>query len=512
MDSEIIDISNLNDGMDDLRSVNFGGGIELLMNDKAKDGKSKSKGFDDDISIDDLNKLENELNELSDSAGSFNIDSGSSSYSPKSDIFSASSNDRQPFGVRFDDTSSSGTSGPSISIGQSTAETGDANSKTWDGFGKFNNVPINPDRTVPVQPAMSKEELLREKFKYLRKLEALEKKGVELSKKYNMESPLAEMQGEYETIMEEKTKQNSVKFQGNMMMAVINGIEFLNNKFDPFDIKLDGWSEQLNENINDYDEIFAELYEKYKSKATMAPELKLMFQLGGSALMLHMTNTMFKSSMPGMDDIMRQNPDLMRQFQNAAVNSMGQSNPGFGGFMSGLMNPEPEIPMGRGPPPPPMATQGPNSAPYMGGRPGNNNSMNMGAGMGRSSIPNMNDGINIRENQSNPVNIERTPRRPAQQQSSQRPEMKGPSDISEILSGLKTKTINIQEQPQPQQFQQQQFQQPQMETDSVSINNDSTISISDLKDLQGSGSGNGNMPKRSRRKPRSDKNTISLDI
>jgi hypothetical protein len=360
---------------------------------------------------------------------------------------------------------------------------------------------------------MSKEELLREKFKYLRKLEALEKKGVELSKKYNMDSPLAEMQGEYETIMEEKTKQNSIKFQGNMMMAVINGIEFLNNKFDPFDIKLDGWSEQINENINDYDEIFAELYEKYKSKATMAPELKLMFQLGGSALMLHMTNTMFKSSMPGMDDIMRQNPDLMRQFQNAAVNSMGQNNPGFGGFMSGLMNPEPDIPMGRGPPPPPMATQGPNSTPYMGGRPGNNNSMNMGSGMGRSSIPNMNDGINIRENQSNPVNIERTPRRPPQQQqqsqsSNQRPEMKGPTDISEILSGLKTKTINIQEQSQ-QPHQQPQLP-PQMDPDSVSINNDSTISISDLKELQGSGSGN--MPKRSRRKPRSDKNTISLDI
>jgi len=233
---------------------------------------------------------------------------------------------------------------------------------------------------------------------------------------------------------------------------------------------------------------------------------------------LHMTNTMFKSSMPGMDDILRQNPDLMRQFQNAAVNSMGQSNPGFGGFMSGLMNPEPEIPMGRGGPPPPMATQGPNSVPYMGGRPGNNNSMGMG--MGRSSIPNMNDGINIRENQSNPVNMERTPRRSQQQQqqqqqqqsSSQRPEMKGPSDISEILSGLKTKTINIQEQPV---FSNPPMMPPsmsssQLDQDAQSINNDSTISISDLKDLQNS---SGNMPKRSsRRKPRSDKNTISLDI
>jgi hypothetical protein len=178
------------------------------------------------------------------------------------------------------------------------------------------------------------------------------------------------MQGEYETIMEEKAKQNSVKFQGNMMMAIINGIEFLNGRFDPFDIKLDGWGEQINENITDYDEIFGELYDKYKSRASMAPELKLLFQLGGGAMMVHMTNTMFKSAMPGMDDILRQNPDLMRQFQSAAVNSMGQSNPGFSGFMSGIMNPEPEVPSGRGPPPP-MQTQGPFAAPPSVSRGGN---------------------------------------------------------------------------------------------------------------------------------------------
>ena len=102
-----------------------------------------------------------------------------------------------------------------------------------------------------------------------------------------MESNLDEMIGEYEMIIAEKEKSNSMKFQGKMLMAAITGIEFLNSKFDPFDIKLDGWAEQVNENLDDYDEIFAELHEKYKSKASMAPELRLLFQLGGSAAMLH---------------------------------------------------------------------------------------------------------------------------------------------------------------------------------------------------------------------------------
>jgi hypothetical protein len=272
-----------------------------------------------------------------------------------------------------------------------------------------------------------------------------------------------------------------------MMMAIINGIEFLNSRFDPFDINLDGWGEQLNENITDYDEIFGELYDKYKSKASMAPELKLLFQLGGSAVMVHMTNTMFKSAMPGMDDILRQNPDLMRSFQTAAVNSMSQTSPGFSGFMNGIMNPEPEPPRGRGPPAP-MATQGPNAVPPPQGRGGNNNYANRpDITMARGNF--VDDGINIRENNFTTGNgIESAER------SRRRPDMKGPSDISDILSGLKTKTINIQE---PQQFQ-----------TNINTNDSSTISINDLKDLQM----DGNLPKKSRRKPKSDKNTVSLDI
>ena len=483
--SDIIEISEL-DMNDNLggnwdapkKTTNFGGGLEFLMNDKVKESNRQFS----DINLEDLNNLENELNDLVD-------DVPANNFKAKSDLFGYSSNDDRQ-SVRFDDNDSNGNgngNGNGNSIGQSTAETNN-DSSTWDGYGKFNNVPLNPDKSFSSQPQMSKEELLREKFKYLRKLEALEKKGVELSKKYSMESPLAEMQGEYETIMDEKTKQNSVKFQGNMLMAIINGMEFLNNRFDPFDIKLDGWSEQINENITDYDEIFGELHDKYKSKASMAPELKLLFQLGGSAMMVHMTNTMFKSAMPGMDDILRQNPDLMRSFQNAAVNSMSQTNPGFSGFMSGLMNPEPSVPFGSGPPPP-MATQGPNSVPQPNGRPGNNSYGNRpDISMAKSSFAGIDDGINLRETFNRNEAQERSMRQPQP-----RPEMKGPTDISDILSGLKTKTINIQE------------QQPQFSQNNT--NDNSTISISDLKELQG----DGNMPKRSRRK-KSNSNTVSLDI
>ena len=460
MDITELDFTDDNFGGTENKSSNFGGGLELLMNDRIKENKTTTS----DIDMNDLNNLENELNNLAD-------DSQTSSFKPKSDLFGGPS-------VSFSE--------PTIKLnsdndlGSSTQQTENDN-KTWDGYGKFNNIPLNPDKVLPNEPKLSKEETLREKFMYLRKLEALEKKGIELSKKYSMESSLQEMMGEYETIIDEKTKNNSVKFQGNMLMAVINGMEFLNSKFDPFDIKLDGWSEQIQENINDYDEIFGELHDKYKSKATMAPELKLLFQLGGSAMMVHMTNTMFKSAMPGMDDILRQNPDLMRSFQSAAVNSMSQSNPGFSGFMSNVMNPEPQNPSGSGPPPP-MQTQGPNSVPPPQGRPGNNSYARPDLNFSKSNF--VDDGISLRENFERPDIQDRTTRRPG----APRPEMKGPSDITDILSGLKTKTINIQE-TQP-------------------VNDSSTISISDLKDMQSQG----NMPKRSGRRKKSASNTVSLYV
>tara|TARA_B100002019_G_C20954671_1_gene443264 strand:- start:210 stop:644 length:435 start_codon:yes stop_codon:yes gene_type:complete len=45
---------------------------------------------------------------------------------------------------------------------------------------------------------------------------------------------------------------------------------------------------------------------------------------------------MFKSSLPGMDDIMRQNPDLMNHFTKAAMSSMEQSSPGLNNFMNDM--------------------------------------------------------------------------------------------------------------------------------------------------------------------------------
>jgi hypothetical protein len=484
---------NLNDSSLNSRpSVNFGSGIELLMNDKVRKSEGR-KTPTTDIDLGDLNDLEAELNNLIDEPKSTPAVS-------KSGLFNSSFFSNIKLNTSEDDKNKDNVSIGSIvsvndfppNIGKATASSAQHDSKTWDGFTKFNNVPLNPDRGLPDKPRLSPEETLLEKFKVLRKLEEIEHKGAKLTKKYSMDSSLAEMQGEYEMIISEKERSNSCKFQGKMLMAAITGLEFLNGKFDPFDVKLDGWAEQVNENIDDYDEIFSELHEKYKSKAKMAPELKLLFQLGGSAIMVHMTNTMFKSSLPGMDDIMRQNPDLMQQFTSAAVNSMQNTNPGFSGFMGNFMPGA----SNNHPPPAPQPTQVNRSQSERTAPPSNRpDLMRARSNNSNSNRNNEDDGINIQE-QFAPVGRESnniTQRKEQTERVSTRPEMKGPSDINELLSGLKTMSIG------------QQNATPGAAPASASFGKKPAVTPSN------SNNSNNNRPK-TPRKQKSDKNTVSLDI
>lgn len=217
---------------------------------------------------------------------------------------------------------------------------------------------------------------MNEKREILYQLERLENKGFKLPRRFTVQSDLEEMRAEYHRILREKEVDASVRFQRKMMMALVTGIEFLNTRFDPFDVKLDGWSEQVHENINDYDDIFEELHDKYKGTGKkMAPELRLLMSLSGSAFMFHLTNSMFKKSpLPGVEEVLRANPDLMKQFQQASVNQLGRNIMGGGqaspdqqgGGMSGLFGMMSNLMGGGGsgrqqsmPPPPNMSSKRP---------------------------------------------------------------------------------------------------------------------------------------------------------
>jgi hypothetical protein len=349
----------------------------------------------------------------------------------------------------------------------------------------MNELPIGGDKGFSGGSNLTERDRRRKKRLMIKKLEEWNAKGlIKSSSHFTMDSAYDEIEDEYESAMEDKRKKDSIKLQGWWFMTFVNSVEYANAAFNPFDINLDGWGEQVSEDIDSYEEIFSELHDKYKG-GKMAPELSLLLRLGFSAAVVNFTNKALSSATPGFNDVIRQSPELMKAFTNATVNSMSQQSPGFA-FANNLMQEQQNRP--RGPPPPaPVETknQPPSQRPGMvyTEAPSNRQDINMARGtMFREQ------GVDVNNNYQDINQQDRSARPPPS--ASPRPEMRGPqnTDIDNILAGLKTRNINIHEQ-------------------SANQEDDSLISISSLKDMQ-----NNNMPKKSKRKQRSDRNTISLDI
>lgn len=471
---EVIDLGALNE-INDLPinessrpSSNLGTGIEFLMNEN----KISSKV---DLNLGELDNLEDELNELSghktqsQSAGNTKSISGMAS-----NFFGFNKSEEVPVHNTYEDTSDS-------NLGQATRDS-IGTAKTWDGFSKMNELPLNDD--IRISSTMNEREKRRKKRAMIKKLEDWYEKGlIKHTSHFTLDSDYDEIEDEYETALEDKRKKDSIKLQGWWFMTFINSLEYANSAFNPFDLNLDGWGEQVNEDIDSYEEIFSELHDKYKG-GKLAPEISLLLRVGFSGAVLNFSNKALSTAAPAFNDVIKQSPELMKMFTNATVSSMSQESPGFA-MASNFMREAENKP--RGPPPPaPIKTQNlpPQPRPgmnYSNEAPSNRPDINASRGaMFREQGVDLNQQQNINE----PVKNIRPP--------VQRQEMKGPqsSDIDNILSGLKTRSVNIHEPP-----------------PSRSADDDSVISISSLKDMK-----NTNLPKRSRQKNTSNKNTISLDI
>ncbi len=453
-------------------ATNFGSGIELLMNDKKK---SPGNGA---LDLGDLDNLEDELNQLSgnndmpmnDNAGGI----ANTMSNMGSNLFGINAGGDAKIEVENDNINDTFTDS---NLGNATSESMGA-SKTWDGFVKASEVPMNQQYSS--KPSnLSDREKRRKKRAMIKKLEEWYEKGlVKQNSGFTMESDFDEVEDEYETVLEDKRKKDGVKLQGWWFMTFINSLEYGNAIFNPFDLNLDGWGEQVSEDLDSYEEIFGELHEKYKG-GKMAPEVSLLLRVGFSAAVLNFSNKALSTATPAFNDVIKQSPELMKMFTDATASSMSQQSPGFS--MANNFVQDNSRPKGA-PPPAPVETQNRPPPPRPGANyskdpPTNRPDISSGRGtMFKEEGISMKSEGNLNENK--PIRATR-------------PEMKGPqsNDIDNILSGLKTRTVNIHDQPQ-------------------NTDNDSMISVSSIKDINGS-----NQPKRSqRRRNRSDKNTVSLDI
>ena len=151
---------------------------------------------------------------------------------------------------------------------------------------------------------------------------SIKRSGITLTKEYNINSDYTEMCFEVDYWTNHQKKKDAVELGKSFLVNSISALEFLNESYDPFGLKLKGWSESVELNKDSYQTVFEELYEKYKmSGRKLEPELKLLFMVSASAASFHASKKMAES-MPGLDSVLQNNPDLMAKLQGAINNQI----------------------------------------------------------------------------------------------------------------------------------------------------------------------------------------------
>jgi len=151
-------------------------------------------------------------------------------------------------------------------------------------------------RERAIQKENRDDSIRKEKSELLFKFNKSNVKEKWSSLRLDMNSSLDSIRNEYERVRNEIQTERSVAFFKRMLLLGVQGIEMMNTRFDPLGVDLDGWSEAMGYSMEnqEYDEVMAELYEKYKGKGQMSPEMKLIFMIISSATMFTISKKITK--------------------------------------------------------------------------------------------------------------------------------------------------------------------------------------------------------------------------
>lgn len=169
-------------------------------------------------------------------------------------------------------------------------------------------------------PEMTYEQIQEEKAWILSQLKRLERKGIVSPRRFGMESSLSDMKMELKRLKKEISIERSIGLCRNGLLFFVKVIEFVNGKWDPFDLRMQGWSQQMMTELDSYDEVFEELYEKYGSAIDVGPEIKLISMVSLSALSFYLQKT------------------FVEKLQTTMGSGSNANNGGGGNAMGGLEN------------------------------------------------------------------------------------------------------------------------------------------------------------------------------
>ena len=130
----------------------------------------------------------------------------------------------------------------------------------------------------------------------LTRISNLSKKGISARKKFNMNDDIDDIRFECYRMTREKNSQKAVKSMQQMLISAATFIEFGNMMFDPFNLKLNGFSKNMLLTVSDYDDSLEEIHHKWSGKTAVGPEMMVLFSFITSAIFHHAGNTTTSST------------------------------------------------------------------------------------------------------------------------------------------------------------------------------------------------------------------------
>jgi len=229
--------------------------------------------------------------------------SRTSSYSKKSSRSSSSSRSKDSIKLKPTSIPSIQTNVPSLQ-------------PTFGTYAPINQPTKFPTTYIPSYNPADERTTKFKKMELLAKLNDIRQTGRSLTREYSISSEIEDMEMEIRYQTETENKKQGVDLAKNFLCYTVNVLEFMNEKFDPFGLQLRGWCDRIKMNIDNYNDVMGELYEKYKgSGRKIEPEIKLLFMIGFSAVTVHTSKAVTRSM--GLEEAVKNNPELLAKLQGS---------------------------------------------------------------------------------------------------------------------------------------------------------------------------------------------------
>lgn len=209
----------------------------------------------------------------------------------------------------------------------SEGEASSVTTRNGDEFPEMGRMPNMEEEVQQPTKQMSSSERKQLKYDLLSKIQALERKGINPSKRFTSKHKLVHIQSEYNRLSQMLANEAGVKFGRKLLMGSVGIVEWLNNRFDPVGAKLEGWSESVMENIEDFDHSLERIVEKWTSHVEVAPEMELMTALAGSAFMFHMSKSILANPAAIFSAMGSQKPDMMENMMKKMMGGITSKIP-----------------------------------------------------------------------------------------------------------------------------------------------------------------------------------------